>query len=1495
MQTAKKQPGRRPRRDVGRAIALALCVVFAIVGAIPLVLGLLVRAEAVRTYAARETAKLIAEKIGVSARYEVRLQAWPMLLKLEHVTVDSSDGGPPFLEVERIAVRPRPFSLLAGKLDVGDVEILGPRVRVIVADKELKNLKIELPKSKSPPPKQESGLLPRLPMASLSVTDASVDASIEGINVSLRAVDLDVTAEDSGAVELAVHVGDGSIVRVHPIPGRDEDAIDEDVICKLDTRARIEGNVIMVRRLSLNGAADLDPENGTQPSCPRANDDAQAKDEKRELDWRVIDVSLGQVKADLSNNAAPELRGRVFARVPVPVVHRFLALAHTSGAVSIDADVAWDGKTKLPSVKGHIGLDQVGIDGKVFGKRIDLDLDVTGDAVPAKNVVLAKNIVAQWADGTVTIARATVEPFSDGVPLNAGPIAIDGLKFHALLRDLGVHPRSHVQWALDKGHFDYFRGTLNPVLLEGPLTLATKDFEIFDRPVIEPTHRHMAGVHEATIHGNFVVNGTTRSHYKFPGIILSGFNVDTPRSHVLTTVSIGFLEQLDVDVFGGSTVELADLSPLIEIPISGKLSLVASGGGGFVKPKFKGDIAIKDFVFGGFPIGDVDSAKVAFEPLVLDVMDARVRHGPSYVRAPFARFAFDKGPAVLIDADVDTRTDAGLRLKDLLEVFRLDKDPRLSDLEATAFGTARVHYALGGPEDHCGGGILGLRASAGLADAALFGERYPEGSIDMDVTWDDSAAGTAGMKADLRSLVLRKGGGSAIASATVRHGGVLRGSIAGGPFPLSKLDMLGAYAKSFDGTLSLVAELGGTMSDLTMDAQVNVSKVRIGPSSLGPSSFGLRMEAPPPGPKPRLTKCNNPIAAPFNPEEYKRDPSGGVMRVNGSLFDKQVSLDNVTITRQRAKVVAGRAQIKKLDIGTIANLIPGVAFQGAQSGELSASIDMTRVPLEALGKAEAKLTLENMQIAYEGYTIELLDKSAAIDLRGDDVLRVPGLRLKGRAPSGLTGIFIAGGRINDVTKGRTLDATVSLQPTDLAKLGADLPSIDRAGGTLDATVTIKGPIGDRKQLVFGGAAHVRKGELSLSGIPIGIQGMNMDLEIVKDSAVIKNATMKVGGGDVKVTGSVPIRGDDAGSVTAKINAKSVKVPLADGIDFTTDADLDVSYRANAKPVEGQQNLPDVKGTATLTSFKYTRPIALSLSLSQLGKTAKPTVKTYDPANDVLRFSVTVLSQRPLHFSNNLVEMDLEVVQPGVTLTGTNQRFGALGQLRVLSDSKLTLRSSEFLVREGSVRFDDPQKISPKVAIRASTEYRRYSSNAGLDAAPNASAGAVSRAAGSSWRITLDARGEIDNLKVTLTSDPTLSQEDIVLLLTLGITRAELDRGNAAQLGESVGIEALSALTGADSAIKSIVPLIDEFRFGTGYSPRTGRNEPTVTIGKRITDDVRASVTTSVGTDTRYVRSNLEWRLGRRMSVQASYDNQNVISSSPIGNIGADLRWRFEFE
>jgi translocation and assembly module TamB len=372
-----------------------------------------------------------------------------------------------------------------------------------------------------------------------------------------------------------------------------------------------------------------------------------------------------------------------------------------------------------------------------------------------------------------------------------------------------------------------------------------------------------------------------------------------------------------------------------------------------------------------------------------------------------------------------------------------------------------------------------------------------------------------------------------------------------------------------------------------------------------------------------------------------------------------------------------------------------------------------------------------------------------------------------------------------------------------------------------------------------------------------------------------------------------------GDVTGIVTARGVSVPVLDGIAMTCDADLRGEWNEKGADEE-ESTLPRISGDITLTSFSYTRPIGIGTA--NIGAIAqrdrRKTFEAYDPADDFVTFDVQLKSRDPLRLRNNLVEAQLMVDSDALVFSGTNQRFGLRGRMRILPGGRIRLRANEFEVRQGYVRFDNATRIAPNVDITAVTEYRRYSAaaqaNTSAGAASSGAAAGGAGHAGGIWRITLHAYGDADNLRLDMTSEPALSQEDILLLLTIGMTRAEVDQLQASSIGGTVALEALSSLTGADSAVKKAVPVIDDFRLGSAYSSRTGRTEATVTLGKRVTDQVRANVTSGLS-ENREIRSNLEWKLTPRVSVQGSYDNVNDVSSSALGNLGADVRWRLEFE
>jgi translocation and assembly module TamB len=553
-------------------------------------------------------------------------------------------------------------------------------------------------------------------------------------------------------------------------------------------------------------------------------------------------------------------------------------------------------------------------------------------------------------------------------------------------------------------------------------------------------------------------------------------------------------------------------------------------------------------------------------------------------------------------------------------------------------------------------------------------------------------------------------------------------------------------------------------------------------------------------------------------------------------------------------------------------------------GSLTAKIHIDHLAPGALGATKGTVQLFGFNVSQGGRKVEFapsVEPLADVLVIDASTITVPTLSFGLMDSHGLRVDFTAAGSVKNVFSAPSIDATLDIATFDLAKLKPDLEGIDRLAGTLSGSVGIQGPLVAPR---ISGEVKLRDGALAISGIPVSLDDAVVDLAIGGGEIRVVRASATVGGGTVDVTGRVPLVGLSLGTGTANITARGVKIPIDDGITTTVSGDLVASYKPDPM---GGRSLPDLQGTVQIDSFLYSRPIDLDINLGEISKSIKRTeVTVYDPADDVITFDINVISpNKSLRVENDLVDMKLEIDEPGLRVSGTNQRFGARGTLRISSDSKLRLRNHEFEVREGFVHFDDPSRVRADVDVRAVTEFKRTgSSNEDTVDASGATTG--------QWDIAIRAHGHTDDIKLELSSDPPLDQEDILLLLTLGMTRAEVDRGLASSLGETVAFEALSALTGADKAIQQIVPIIDYFHFGSSYSSHTGKSEPNATVGKRINDDINASVTKTLTEGE--VGATVEWRLRKGLGLQANYDNTSDVNST-IGNLGIDLRWHLEFE
>src|SRR4030095_6370199 len=162
----------------------------------------------------------------------------------------------------------------------------------------------------------------------------------------------------------------------------------------------------------------------------------------------------------------------------------------------------------------------------------------------------------------------------------------------------------------------------------------------------------------------------------------------------------------------------------------------------------------------------------------------------------------------------------------------------------------------------------------------------------------------------------------------------------------------------------------------------------------------------------------------------------------------------------------------------------------------------------------------------------------------------------------------------------------------------------------------------------------------------------------------------------------------------------------------------------------------------------------------------------------------------------------------LSLQGTVAQPVILGTIAT-QDGRITFRRHRFTLENVVVRFDDPRRINPYLDVRATTRIRTYD-------------------------VTMWLSGRADDLRIRLSSEPPLPQEDLSPLVTLGQTREELgSSGGLAFAGEAAQIVS-KELLGSDSSMP-----LDIIEFGKSD---TGQQQ--FRVGKRINDQTLVTYTGS---------------------------------------------------
>lgn len=527
----------------------------------------------------------------------------------------------------------------------------------------------------------------------------------------------------------------------------------------------------------------------------------------------------------------------------------------------------------------------------------------------------------------------------------------------------------------------------------------------------------------------------------------------------------------------------------------------------------------------------------------------------------------------------------------------------------------------------------------------------------------------------------------------------------------------------------------------------------------------------------------------------------------------------------------------RLDV-QIADLAPFLPDSAASVAvRLKGTVD-AHGPMRDFQKVTARAALSEVGIARGEVTaanvepVELAWNAGAIE--------VASLEMKGPT----TELTVAGtwGPVNVDLKTRG--------SVDLRLLSSLTNQLERTQGRLDFTAAFAGPVAAPS---LAGRASLTDTRFQVRGQDLAVRALSGRADFSESRVLVQDVQGFLNEGRVRARGDVRLERFSVKTLELQTDLEDVSVQVKPEVPVTLTGSLLLASR-NAEQFQ-------LSGGLDVVKFRYTQPMALE---SLVANAREVPVPNDTKPNEWLRLDVDLRTAGDVRIENNLARARLA---GRLKLSGTNVKPVLIGVVETQEGAQAFFRGNTFNVQRGQLQFNG---LWPTFDLSAQSQVREY-------------------------LVTVKAFGRFEDPKLSLSSEPALSDADILSLLTLGVTSREQLTGTSAA---GLGAEALLSASGLDQQVQKFLSqsgglLKDpQVRLTTSFNEASGTAEPAVTLeSKVLLENLKVGVTKPVAG--RGTKAHLDYRFNQHVSARAQWDDQN--QNTTLGNPGVELRFRFEWE
>ncbi len=382
-------------------------------------------------------------------------------------------------------------------------------------------------------------------------------------------------------------------------------------------------------------------------------------------------------------------------------------------------------------------------------------------------------------------------------------------------------------------------------------------------------------------------------------------------------------------------------------------------------------------------------------------------------------------------------------------------------------------------------------------------------------------------------------------------------------------------------------------------------------------------------------------------------------------------------------------------------------------------------------------------------------------------------------------------------------------------------------------------------------AEIKNCSMTVPGLLQNMHDLNGRVRVTPETVVLDDIRGMLDDGSFELLGTIDLKEFRPSRMDLKLKARDLPVMIAGTLETRLNAELDI---------RGTPEKSSVSGDIQIIEGKYYKDVELNLAES-LGKKSReqalPPSEIPWPFLKDMSLDITTRYKELFIVDNN---MALLALKPDLRIYGSVNQPLISGRAQVESGT-IYFQKKEYTVKKGVFDFINPYKIEPATDVQSEIKIRQ-------------------------WTVFLNISGTPDNLKVTLSSDPWETQENILSLLITGRTTRELIAGQGGLSRSSTKILADILAETAQKQIKDATGLdVVELEY-TQAKEAGAPDEVKVAVGKELSK----RVTVKYGMQTKNARVIqqviTEYKILENLLVNAFQNTE--------GHYGGGLQFRLEF-